>query len=101
MSRPVLPLTLIGLFAAVPAAANPLAPQYAAPQVYSSQVDQEPQTRYAAAPRRELGGGFIEFLFNGTGPVPRQQRPVPSYPVPSYVDPNAGRGYEYQIEREL
>ena len=46
--------------------------------------------RYAAAPRREMGGGFIEFLFNGTGEPPRQQR----RPVPQYIDPHAGRGYE-------
>ena len=63
-----------------------------APQVYSRQVprraQQQAPVRYAAAPRREMGGGFIEFLFNGTGEPPRQLRP--SYQVPQYIDPLSG-----------
>ena len=50
--------------------------------------------RYAAAPRREMGGGFIEFLFNGTGEAPRQARP--SYQVPQYIDPYQGRRQEVE-----
>ena len=92
MPRHILPLAL-SVFVTVPAAANPIYGQASAPQVYSQQVNSrqaEAQARYAAAPRREMGGGFIEFLFNG-GEPPRQQR-VPTYRVPTYIDPYAGRG---------
>ena len=91
MSHHPLPLAIISLFAAVPAAANPFAssPQLSAPRVYVEQV--EPQ-RYAAAPRGQMGGGFIEFLFNNTGEAPRARRAVPADP---YVrDPYVNRGYE-------
>jgi lipoprotein-anchoring transpeptidase ErfK/SrfK len=93
MSRYLLTLTTTYLLAAVPAAANPLYRQVSAPQVYSHQVEQVPQAqRYAAAPRGEMGGGFIEFLFNGGDQQPRQRRAVPADP---YVrDPYVNRGYE-------
>src|SRR3954463_6358290 len=86
MSR-TLPLAFISLFALVlPAAAQ----GYSAPQVYSQQVEPQPQMqRYAAAQPRQMGGGFIEFLFNGTGAEPRPSRP--SYQVPQYIDPRAGQ----------
>jgi lipoprotein-anchoring transpeptidase ErfK/SrfK len=84
MSRHALPLVFLGLIT-VPAAG-----QVAAPQLYSQQVEApQAQVRYAAAPRREMGGGFIEFLFNGTGEPPRQQRAMPAY-----IEPPPGRGYE-------
>ena len=35
------------------------------------QIETPPQVRYAAAPRGQMGGGFIEFLFNATGEPPR------------------------------
>jgi lipoprotein-anchoring transpeptidase ErfK/SrfK len=91
MSRLSLPLAVICVFNALPAAA-----QVFAPQVYSQQVEPQPHgsVRYAATPRREMGGGFIDFLFNGNGEAPRQQRPAPQYQVPTYVDPRVGRGYE-------
>jgi len=90
MLRHTLPLAAITMFVSAPAAANPLygPAQRSAPQVYSQQIEQPAQIRYAAAPRREMGGGFIEFLFNGTGEPPRQQRAVPQY-----IDPRM-RGYE-------
>ena len=98
MSRYILPVILISAFNTAPAVANPLslapsapqvsAPQVSAPQIYSQQVEPQPQVqqRYAAAPRGEMGGGFIEFLFNG-GTPPRQQRVMPA-------DPYGGRGNE-------
>jgi len=92
MSRRILPVCLI-LFVTAPAAANSLqpSPQYAAPQVYARQIEAPPQaqTRYAAAPRGEMGGGFVEFLFGGNGAPPRQQRAMPA-------DPYAARGYEVE-----
>jgi lipoprotein-anchoring transpeptidase ErfK/SrfK len=87
MSRHTLPLALISVFAAVPATAQ----QYAAPQIYSQQAEPQVPVRYAAAPRREMGGGFIQFLFDGTGEAPRAQRPAPQYQVPQYIDPRAGQ----------
>jgi lipoprotein-anchoring transpeptidase ErfK/SrfK len=80
MSRQALPLSVIALFLSVPAAATPLDGQGPAPQAQPA----EAQVRYAAAPRREMGGGFIEFLFNGTGEPPRQRRAVPQYIDPRY-----------------
>ncbi|MEA2930225.1 MAG: hypothetical protein QOG38_2653, partial [Hyphomicrobiales bacterium] len=58
-----------------PAIAGPLGgphyemngPQLVAPQIVASQAP-----RYAAAPRSNMGGGFVEFLF-GDGPAPRRQ----------------------------
>jgi len=111
MPRHLLPLTVFFALSAVPAAAQ--APQFTAPQVYSQQQvyspqqayspqyqpqqpQPQPQMRYAAAPRGEMGGGFLEFLFNGTGDAPRQYRQPPRYEVPQYVDPRAG-----QPERDL
>ncbi len=87
MSRHTVPLAIIGVFVAAPAAA-----QVYAPQVYSRQIEGQPQTqvRYAAAPRGQMGGGFIEFLFNATGEPPRQQRRR----MPA--DPYAGRRYEME-----
>ena len=81
MSRNTLPLAFISVFAAAPAAAQSYAPQVYSQQVYSQQAEarQQAPMRTAAAPRREMGGGFIEFLFNGTGEPPRQQRAVPQY----------------------
>jgi lipoprotein-anchoring transpeptidase ErfK/SrfK len=91
MSRHTIPLAFISVFVAAPAAA-----QTYAPQIYSQQVQAQSQARYAAAPRREMGGGFIEFLFNGTGEPPRQARP--SYRVPQYIDPYQGRRHEVEPE---
>ena len=93
MSRSTLPLAAITFFAAVlPATAQ----RYTAPQVYSQQVEGQQQVRYAAAPRGgQMGGGFIEFVFNGTGAEPRPARP--SYQVPQYIDPRAGQPYEQSL----
>ncbi len=93
MSRSTLPLAAITFFAAVlPASAQ----RYTAPQVYSQQVEGQQQVRYAAAPRGgQMGGGFIEFVFNGTGAEPRPARP--SYQVPQYIDPRAGQPYEQSL----
>ncbi len=76
MPRHTIPLAILGVLIAAPAAA-----QVYAPKVYSRQIEGQPQlqTRYAAAPRGPMGGGFIEFLFNGTGEAPRQQRGAPGY----------------------
>jgi lipoprotein-anchoring transpeptidase ErfK/SrfK len=90
MSRATLPLAFFCAFAAVPAAAQ----QYTAPQVYSQQTEPQAPARYAAAPPRRSGGGFIEFLFNGGGEAPRAQRPAP---VPQYIDPRAGQPYEQSL----
>ncbi len=85
MSRYSLSLAVISVFAAVPAAAQP---SYSVPQIYSQDLETRPQVqRYAAAPRAEMGGGFIEFLFNGGGEPPRQRRAMPN-------DPYASRGYQ-------
>src|SRR5256714_2705405 len=99
MSRHAVPLTIIGLFAAVPAAAQTqvyapqvYAPQVYAPRVYAAQVETPSNVRYAAAPQRQMGGGFFEFLFNGPGDPPRARRAVPADP---YVrDPYVTRGYD-------
>ena len=93
MSRSTLPLAAITFFAAVfPVAAQ----RYSTPQVYSQQVEGQQQVRYAAAPRGgQMGGGFIEFVFNGTGAEPRAARP--SYQVPQYIDPRAGQPYEQNL----
>jgi len=89
MSRHTFSLAIVALFAAVLPAAGQ---GYSAPQVYSQQLEPQPQVqRYAAAQRAQMGGGFIEFLFNGTGAEPRQARP--SYQVPQYIDPRAGQPY--------
>jgi lipoprotein-anchoring transpeptidase ErfK/SrfK len=68
MSRVILPAIMLAL-TTVPAIAGPLAPpQYdrSAPQIVAPQGP-----RYVAAPRANMGGGFIEFLF-GDGPAPRR-----------------------------
>ena len=92
MSRHTLPLAAITLFTAVlPASAQ----RYSAPLVYSQQVEGQQQVRYAAAPRAQMGGGFIEFVFNNTGAEPRPVRP--SYQVPQYIDPRAGQPYEQSL----
>src|SRR5436305_12413024 len=89
LSRTVVPLSLFGLFAAVPAAAQS---QLYPPRVYATQVETPANVRYAAAPQRQMGGGFLEFLFNGTGEAPRARRAVPADP---YVrDPYVNRGYD-------
>ena len=91
MSRHTLPLAVISVFAAAPAAANSLQPQVSAPRVYAAQIETPPHARYAAAPR-QMGGGFIEFLFNNTGEPPRARRAVPA--DPSVRDPYVNRGYD-------
>ena len=77
MFRHTLPFAAITMCAAPPPPINPtVRPGLRARRAYSTQIDgHRAQMRYAAAPRREMGGGFIEFLFNGTGEPPRQQRP--------------------------
>jgi lipoprotein-anchoring transpeptidase ErfK/SrfK len=89
MSRQTLPLAIIAMFAAAPAVA-----QTYAPQVYSRhyEVQQAPQA-YAAPPRSQRGGGFIEFLFNNTGEAPRARRTV-SDPYVRDPYPYQSRGYE-------
>ena len=87
MFRHTLPLAAITMFVAAPAAANQLygSAQTSAPQVYRD-ADRGRSSAGALrgrAARREMGGGFIEFLFNGTGEPPRQQR----VSVPQYIDP--------------
>jgi lipoprotein-anchoring transpeptidase ErfK/SrfK len=85
MSRLVLPAVIFA-FTTAPAIAGPLGgphyemngPQMVAPQVAPPvQLAQAP--RYAAAPRGNMGGGFIEFLF-GDGPEPQRRvyAPEPS-----------------------
>jgi lipoprotein-anchoring transpeptidase ErfK/SrfK len=92
MVRHTLPLAALFMLATAPALANPLQdPAASAPQAQPG----EAQVRYAAAPRREMGGGFIEFLFTGNGAPPRQLRPVPQYidpRLPSYEPELAPRG---------
>jgi lipoprotein-anchoring transpeptidase ErfK/SrfK len=74
MSRFILPAVMLALSSA-PTIAGPLggphyemnAPQLVAPRVVAPQAP-----RYAAAPRSNMGGGFVEFLF-GDGPAPRRQ----------------------------
>jgi lipoprotein-anchoring transpeptidase ErfK/SrfK len=89
MSRHTLSLAVIGMFAAVPAAAQPA---YSVPQIYSEEAAARPQVqRYAAAPTQEMGGGFIEFLFSG-GNEPRRQRVAPA-------DPYASRGQQAEPAR--
>jgi len=99
MPRHTLPLTVFFALSAVPAAAQsvPVA-QVSSPQVYGREYEpqQQPQARYAAAPRREMGGGFLDFLFNGNGEPPRQYRAAP-HEVPRYVDPRAGEPYERDL----
>ena len=93
MSRHTLSLAVIVSFTAVLPAAGQ---SYSAPQVYSQQAEPQPQMqRYAAAQRGQMGGGFIEFIFNGTGAEPRPVRP--SYQVPQYIDPRAGQPYEQSL----
>ena len=90
MSRHLLPAIVISALGTVPAAAQVLAPQVSAPQIYSQQVEAVPQApvRYAAAPRAEMGGGFVEFLFGGGEPS-RARRAMPA-------DPYAGQRYEVE-----
>jgi lipoprotein-anchoring transpeptidase ErfK/SrfK len=95
MSRHLLPFIVITALGTVPAAAQVLAPQVlapqvSAPQIYSQQVEAVPQApvRYAAAPRSEMGGGFVEFLFGGGEPS-RARRAMPA-------DPHAGQRYEVE-----
>ena len=85
MTRHSLPFFVITALGIVPAAA-----QVTPPQIYSRQIEAAPQAqvRYAAAPRGEMGGGFVEFLFGG-GEPPRQQRAMPA-------DPYAGQRYEVE-----
>ena len=98
MSRHVVSLTVIGLFAAAPAAAQSqaYAPQVSAPRVYATQVETPANFRYAAAPR-QMGGGFLEFLFNNTGEAPRARRAVPADPF--VRDPYVNRGYDPEPAR--
>jgi lipoprotein-anchoring transpeptidase ErfK/SrfK len=74
MSRFILPAIMLALSSA-PAIAGPLGgPHYElnGPQVVVPETEARPQAqRYAAAPRANMGGGFIEFLF-GDGPAPRR-----------------------------
>jgi lipoprotein-anchoring transpeptidase ErfK/SrfK len=97
MPRHPLPLAIFFALSAAPAAAQ--VPQVSAPQVYTQQYEPQSQTqvRYAAAPRREMGGGFLEFLFSGNGESPRQYRQAPRYEVPQYIDPRAGQPYERDL----
>ncbi|MEN3378616.1 MAG: hypothetical protein V7604_3971 [Hyphomicrobiales bacterium] len=95
MSRHLLPLVVISALGTVPATAQVLAPQVSAPQIYAQQREAVPpaqiphaQLRYAAAPRSEMGGGFVEFLFGG-GEPPRARRAMPA-------DPYAGQRYEVE-----
>jgi lipoprotein-anchoring transpeptidase ErfK/SrfK len=88
MSRQTLPLAFVTILIATPAAA-----QVYGPQVYSRQYEvQQAPVPYGAPSRRQMGGGFLEFLFNGTGEAPRARRAVPTDP---YVrDPYVNRGYD-------
>jgi lipoprotein-anchoring transpeptidase ErfK/SrfK len=73
MSRFILPAIMLA-FSAAPAIAGPLGgPHYEMndSQMVAPQLTAPPGPRYAAAPRPQMGGGFIEFLF-GDGPAPRQ-----------------------------
>ncbi len=92
MSRHMLALAIAALTATSTAGnAQQYSAQVSAPTIYVQQVEGAPQ-RYAAAPRSNMGGGFIEFLFNSTGEAPRARRAVPADP---YVrDPYVNRGYD-------
>jgi lipoprotein-anchoring transpeptidase ErfK/SrfK len=72
MSRVILPAIMLALTTA-PAIAGPLSPpQYSdAPQVVAPSAP-----RYVTAPRSNMGGGFIEFLF-GDGPAPQRRAYAP------------------------
>ena len=86
MQSHVFPVLLMSTIASVSAQAEPLsltphryaqdryaqaAPSYVAPQAAPAPVAAEPApAQYASASsERNLGGGFIEFLFNGGRPV--------------------------------
>jgi lipoprotein-anchoring transpeptidase ErfK/SrfK len=88
MSRFILPAVFLA-FATAPAIAGPLGgPHYEmnAPRLVAPQLVPVQTPRYAAAPRREMGGGFIEFLF-GDGPSPqrRSYAPAPGLNPPGSV----------------
>src|SRR5260221_13227555 len=54
-------------------AGSPAAPDYIAPgtESYAAPAEREPAVRYVATePEPNLGGGFIEFLFNGGTAAP-------------------------------
>ena len=71
---------------------RPASPGYIAPRTESYAAERQPPVRYAATePESNLGGGFIEFLFNGGSSVP----PRP----PSNV--MAARGEPDVIQQEI
>jgi len=93
MSRFILPTVFLA-FTTAPAIAGPLGgPHYEmnAPRLVAPQLAPVQTPRYAAAPRREMGGGFIEFLF-GDGPSPqrRSYAPDPGLNPPGSVFAPAG-----------
>jgi lipoprotein-anchoring transpeptidase ErfK/SrfK len=85
MQRHVIPVLLMSTIAIVSAHADPLlltpgryaqnnlappAPAYVAPQTAPAPMAEREPARYASTNSdRNLGGGFIEFLFNGGRPV--------------------------------
>ena len=91
MSRIAFSTLVAGVLSIVPASANPLmlGPQAAPVGVAPAPA---PQVRYAAAPRSELGGGFIEFLF-GQQPGPRMPQ-VYQQPYQPQLGPDVGRPYQ-------
>jgi lipoprotein-anchoring transpeptidase ErfK/SrfK len=82
MQSHVFPVLLMSTIAIVSAQAEPLSltphryaqaapPSYVVPQAAPAPVaaEREPARYVSANPERNLGGGFIEFLFNGGRPV--------------------------------
>ena len=96
MSRIILPAAILA-FSTATAIAGPLGgphyemngPQFV-PQVAQRQMVQPTGPRYAGAPRGNLGGGFVEFLF-GDGSAPRRQAYAPQQginaPGSMFADP--------------
>jgi lipoprotein-anchoring transpeptidase ErfK/SrfK len=80
MQRPITFALLLSVAGTIPAFAQPMpsaARGYYEPQGITAQP--YPQQQYAEAERRNLGGGFIEFIFNGgqtrSGRGAMQQQP--------------------------
>lgn len=88
MQRFLLTMFLLSLAGAVPAFGQPMPPSGAARAYYQQQYaqpqQQYAQPRYAAPERPNLGGGFIEFIFNGgqtRSGRPSQPGAVPGQPI--------------------
>jgi len=85
MSRHLLPAIVISALGTVPAAAQVSrrrfrsADLFAADRSRAASPGAQAPVRYAAAPRAEMGGGFVEFLFGGGEP---RAHGAPCQPIP-------------------